>query len=80
MALAAVHYWLTPKPLLQNLRVLKNGNLRIGTVLSFIIPLYTQITLGWTAEQAGMLMVPAVLMIKTGKGKKADLAAAAAAH
>lgn len=55
-----------------NLRVLKNGNLRVGTVLSFIlgfglygstfiIPLYTQATLGWTATQAGMLMVPAAL-------------------
>jgi len=54
------------------LRVLKNGNLRVGTILSFImgfglygstfiIPLYTQTTLGWTAEQAGMLMVPAAL-------------------
>jgi DHA2 family multidrug resistance protein len=51
-----------------NLRVLKNGNLRIGTVLTFIlgfglygstfiIPIYTQSTLGWTAEQSGMLMV-----------------------
>ena len=55
-----------------NLRVLKNGNLRVGTILSFIlgfglygstfiIPLYTQATLGWTATQAGMLMVPAAL-------------------
>lgn len=55
-----------------DLRVLKNGNLRIGTVLSFIlgfglygstfiIPLYTQSTLGWTAQQAGMLLVPAAL-------------------
>ena len=55
-----------------NLRVLKNGNLRIGTVMSFImgfglygstfiIPLYTQSILGWTAQQAGMLMVPAAL-------------------
>jgi DHA2 family multidrug resistance protein len=55
------------------LRVLKNGNLRIGTVLSFIlgfglygstfiIPLYTQATLGWTATQSGMLLVPAALM------------------
>jgi MFS transporter, DHA2 family, multidrug resistance protein len=54
------------------LRVLKNGNLRIGTGLSFIlgfglygstfiIPLYTQSTLGWTAQQAGMLMIPAAL-------------------
>lgn len=55
-----------------NLRVLKNGNLRIGTVLSFllgfglygstfIIPLYTQATLGWTATQSGLLLVPAAL-------------------
>lgn len=55
-----------------NLRVLKNGNLRTGTILSFImgfglygstfiIPLYTQATLGWTATQAGLLMVPATL-------------------
>lgn len=55
------------------LRVLKNGNLRVGTILSFImgfglygstfiIPLYTQATLGWTATQAGMLMIPAALM------------------
>lgn len=54
------------------LRVLKNGNLRVGTILSFImgfglygstfiIPLYTQGTLGWTAQQSGMLMVPAAL-------------------
>lgn len=54
------------------LRVLKNGNLRVGTVLSFImgfglygstfiIPLYTQASLGWTAQQAGMLMIPAAL-------------------
>lgn len=55
------------------LRVLKNGNLRVGTILSFImgfglygstfvIPLYVQATLGWTATQAGMLMIPAALM------------------
>ncbi len=54
------------------LRVLKNGNLRIGTIMSFIlgfglygstyiVPLYTQATLGWTAQQSGMLMVPATL-------------------
>ena len=51
---------------------MKNGNLRIGTILSFIlgfglygstfvIPLYTQATLGWTAQQSGMLMIPAAL-------------------
>jgi DHA2 family multidrug resistance protein len=54
------------------LRVLKNGNLRIGTALSFIlgfglygstfiIPLYTQSILGWTPLQAGELMVPAAI-------------------
>ncbi|MEP7277239.1 MAG: DHA2 family efflux MFS transporter permease subunit [Bacteroidota bacterium] len=54
------------------LRVLKNGNLRVGTILSFImgfglygstfiIPLYTQSTLGWTAQQAGMLMIPSAV-------------------
>jgi DHA2 family multidrug resistance protein len=54
------------------LRVMKNGNLRVGTLLSFllgfglygstfIIPLYTQSTLGWTATQSGLLMIPAAL-------------------
>ena len=54
------------------LRVLKNGNLRVGTILSFIlgfglyssvfiIPLYTQSLLGWTAQQAGLLMIPAAI-------------------
>lgn len=59
------------KPIVE-LRVLKNGNLRVGTILSFImgfglygstfiIPLYVQSVLGWTAQQAGMLMIPAAL-------------------
>ena len=63
---------LTAKNPIVELRVLKNGNLRVGTILSFIlgfglygstfiIPLYTQTTLGWTAQQAGLLMVPAAL-------------------
>lgn len=54
------------------LRVLKNGNLRIGTIMSFIlgfglygstfvIPLYTQSIMGWTALQAGALMIPSAL-------------------
>lgn len=54
------------------LRVLKNGNLRIGTIFSFIlgfglygstfiVPLYVQSILGWTAQQAGSLMIPAAL-------------------
>lgn len=61
----------TKNPIVE-LRVLGNGNLRIGTILSFIlgfglygstflIPLYTQATLGWTAQQSGMLMIPAAL-------------------
>jgi MFS transporter, DHA2 family, multidrug resistance protein len=56
-------------PIVQ-LRVLKNSNLSVGTVLSFIlgfglygstfiIPLYTQATLGWTAQQSGALLIPA---------------------
>ncbi|PZF74887.1 DHA2 family efflux MFS transporter permease subunit [Taibaiella soli] len=64
---------LTYKNPIVELRVLKNNNLRVGTILSFIlgfglygstfiIPLYTQSTLGWTATQAGMLMIPASLM------------------
>ncbi|HEV7378866.1 MAG TPA: DHA2 family efflux MFS transporter permease subunit [Dyadobacter sp.] len=64
---------LTYKNPIVNLMVLKNGNLRVGTVLSFIlgfglygstfiIPLYTQATLGWTATQSGMLMVPAAIV------------------
>ncbi|RAJ76509.1 DHA2 family multidrug resistance protein [Chitinophaga dinghuensis] len=63
---------LTYKNPIVELRVLKNGNLRVGTILSFIlgfglygstfiIPLYTQGLLGWTATQSGMLMVPAAL-------------------
>ena len=63
---------LTYKKPIVELRVLKNNNLRVGTILSFImgfglygstfiIPLYTQSVLGWTAQQAGLLMVPAAL-------------------
>ena len=63
---------LTAKNPIVELRVLKNGNLRVGTILSFIlgfglygstfiIPLYTQSSLGWTAQQAGALMIPAAL-------------------
>jgi DHA2 family multidrug resistance protein len=65
------------------LRVLKDRNLSIGSILSFvlgfglfgstfIIPLYTQTIMGWTALQAGMLMIPstvftAVMMPFVGK-------------
>lgn len=56
------------------LRVLRNGNLRIGVILSFImgfglfgstfvIPLYTQTLLGWTAEQSGLLQLPSTLFV-----------------
>jgi len=55
-----------------DLRVLRNGNLRVGTLLTFIlgfglygstfiIPLYTQGTLGWTPEESGLLLVPSAL-------------------
>jgi DHA2 family multidrug resistance protein len=64
---------LTYKNPIVELRVLKNGNLRIGTILSFImgfglygstfiVPLYLQNSLGWNAQQAGMIMIPAALM------------------
>lgn len=52
-----------------NLRVLKDGNLRIGTIMTFImgfglygstfiIPIYTQSVLGFTATDAGLLLIP----------------------
>jgi len=52
-----------------NLRVLKDGNLRVGTAMCFIlgfglygstlvIPIYTQQILGWTATDAGLLLIP----------------------
>lgn len=65
------------------LRVFRNRNLSIGSILSFvlgfglfgstfIIPLYTQTIMGWTAFQAGMLMIPstiftAIMMPLVGK-------------
>ena len=63
---------LTFKYPIVELRVLKNGNLRIGIIMpfilgfglygsTFIIPLYTQGVLGWTAFQSGALMIPAAL-------------------
>ncbi len=63
---------LTTKNPIVELRVLGNGNLRVGTILSFIlgfglygstfiIPLYTQASLGWTAQQSGALMIPAAI-------------------
>jgi DHA2 family multidrug resistance protein len=60
---------LTYKYPIVNLSVLKDGNLRIGTLMSFIlgfglygstliIPIYTQSILGWTATDAGLLLIP----------------------
>ncbi|WP_300570042.1 MDR family MFS transporter [Flavobacterium sp.] len=60
---------LTYKHPIVNLSVLKDGNLRIGTLMSFImgfglygstliIPIYTQSILGWTALDAGLLLIP----------------------
>ena len=62
---------------------MKDRNLSIGSILSFvlgfglfgstfIIPLYTQTIMGWTAFQAGMLMIPstiftAIMMPVVGK-------------
>lgn len=52
-----------------NLRVLKDNNLVMGTIMTFvlgfglygstfIIPIYTQSILGWTATDAGLLLIP----------------------
>lgn len=52
-----------------NLRVLKDTNLRVGTIMcfilgfglygsTFIIPIYTQSVLGWSALNAGLLLIP----------------------
>ncbi|MDR7210416.1 MDR family MFS transporter [Flavobacterium piscis] len=60
---------LTYKHPIVNLSVLKDGNLRIGTIMCFIlgfglygstliIPIYTQSILGWTAMDAGLLLIP----------------------
>ncbi|WP_157207363.1 MDR family MFS transporter [Mariniflexile maritimum] len=66
-----------------NLKVLKDGNLRIGTIMTFIlgfglygstfiIPIYTQSVLGFTATDAGLILVPssittAIMMPFIGK-------------
>lgn len=67
--LAFIWRELTYKYPIVNLSVLKDGNLRIGTFMCFIlgfglygstmiIPIYTQSILGWTATDAGMLLIP----------------------
>ena len=61
----------TRNPVIE-LRVLKDKNLAVGTFFTFIlgfglygstfiIPLFTQSILGWTALQAGLLLVPSSL-------------------
>ena len=63
---------LTAKNPVIELRVLKDKNLAVGTIMTFIlgfglygstfiIPLFTQSILGWTALQAGLLLVPSSL-------------------
>lgn len=60
---------LTYKYPIVNLSVLKDSNLRVGTFMCFIlgfglygstliIPIYTQQILGWTATEAGLLLIP----------------------
>jgi DHA2 family multidrug resistance protein len=60
---------LTYKHPIVNLSVLKNTNLRVGVVMSFvlgfglysstfIIPIYTQSVLGWSALDAGLILIP----------------------
>lgn len=67
--LAFIWRELTYKFPIVNLSVLKDSNLRVGTVMCFIlgfglygstliIPIYTQSVLGWTATDAGLLLIP----------------------
>ncbi|MGJ1320241.1 MDR family MFS transporter [Sphingobacterium spiritivorum] len=64
---------LTYKNPIVNLRVLKDKNLQVGTIMSFIlgfglfgstfiIPIYTQSILGWSATDAGLLLIPSSIM------------------
>ncbi|WP_416443871.1 MDR family MFS transporter [Leeuwenhoekiella sp. A16] len=57
-----------------NLRVLRDSNLKVGTLMTFImgfgiygttfiIPIYTQAILGWTATDAGLLLIPSSITI-----------------
>ena len=81
--LAFIWREMTYKHPIVNLGVLKDGNLRIGILMCFIlgfglysstlvIPIYTQSILGWTATDAGLLLIPgsittAILMPFVGK-------------
>lgn len=57
-----------------NLSVLKDSNLKVGVIMSFImgfglygstfiVPIYTQSILGWTATDAGLLLVPSSITV-----------------
>ena len=57
-----------------NLKVLKDTNLRVGVIMSFImgfglygstfiIPIYTQSILGWSATDAGLLLIPSSITV-----------------
>ncbi|HNP33656.1 MAG TPA: MDR family MFS transporter [Flavobacterium sp.] len=57
-----------------NLGVLKDSNLKVGVIMSFImgfglygttfiVPIYTQSILGWTATDAGLLLVPSSITV-----------------
>lgn len=65
---------LTYKFPIVNLKVLNDRNLRVGVIMSFImgfglygstfiIPIYTQSILGWTATDAGLLLVPSSITV-----------------
>lgn len=65
---------LTYKHPIVNLRVLQDTNLRVGTIMcfilgfglygsTFIIPIYTQSVLGWTALDAGLLLIPSSITV-----------------
>lgn len=64
---------MTYKHPIVNLKVLKDLNLRVGVLLSFImgfglyastfmIPIYTQSVLRWSATDAGLLLIPSSIM------------------
>jgi len=65
---------LTYKYPIVNLSVLKDSNLKVGVIMSFImgfglygttfiVPIYTQSILGWTATDAGLLLVPSSITV-----------------
>ncbi len=68
-----LHREMTYKHPIVNLKVFKDTNLRVGTIMAFIlgfglyastflIPIYTQSVLRWSATDAGLLLIPSSLM------------------